>query len=125
MNFMTYSLIPYPDYFDLHLSFMEEFENKSSGTLLREYASQLLQLGLHDEIELEEALQKAVRALVAARISSASHIKKVFISSGGEIKRDWLVSELGMRLIVLNADVSNPQVARLQVRILSQTGSKF
>jgi len=35
-----------------------------------------------------------------------------------ELKSDWLVSDLGMRLIIMNADVSNPVTARLQVELL-------
>ena len=122
---MVNSLIPYPDYFDTHVSFIEEIENRSSGALLREYASHLLKAGLNDEMELEEALQRAVRALVAARIPAVSHIREVFICAGEEIKRDWLVSELGMRLIILNADVSNPEVTKLQVHMLSRRSFRF
>ena len=116
---MLNTLIRYPTYFDTHTTFMEEVEDRLSSMNLREYASQLLEKCLHDETELEEALQKAVTALVAARIPPIKHFKKVFICSGLEIKRDWLVSDLALRLIILNADVSNPAVARLQIEILS------
>jgi hypothetical protein len=84
----------------------------------RYYASRLLLNGVHDEAELEVAVQKAITACLVAGLPLRLHFKNIFVCSG-EIKKDWLVSALALQLILLNAEVSNPLVAALQVGILS------
>ena len=116
---MVNSLILYPSYFETHSSLIDEIEDRMIERELTHYASGLLEKGLHDEAELEFALQKAVTALSAAHLPATRHFKKVFICVGAELKRDWLVSDLGLRLIMMNADVSNPVVARLQIEVLT------
>ena len=112
------TLIKYPSYIDTYSSLLDDIGERLAALELTHYASQLLEKGLHDE-ELEMAMHKAIKVLTAARFPSIRHFKKIFISQGGEIKKDWLVSELGIKLIMLNADVENPVVARLQIEILS------
>jgi hypothetical protein len=97
---------------------LDEIEDRFNSRQLTHYASQLLGKCLQDEADLDKALKKAITTLTAARLPSYKHFKKVYICSG-EIRKDWLVSELGLRLILLNADVSNPVVARMQVKILA------
>jgi hypothetical protein len=116
---MVTSLIIYPSYFDIHSSVMDEFEERLVEQTLTHYASQLLEICLYDESELETALQKAVTAMNTVQPPASNHFRKIFISRGAEVKTDWLVSDLGLRLIILNADVTNPIVARLQIEILS------
>jgi hypothetical protein len=116
---MVNSLVVYTSYYDNHSSFMDELEEKLVERTLTHYASQLLENCLHDESDLETALQKAVIAMNTVQPPASNHFRKIFISRGAEVVTDWLVSDLGLRLIILNADVSNPVVARLQVEILS------
>jgi hypothetical protein len=116
---MVESIIVYPSYFDNHSAALDDFEETLIRKTLTHYASQLLVNGLHDEMELEAALHKAITALQAVHLPAENHFRKIFISYGGELRTDWLVSDLGIRLIMMNADVSNPVVARLQIEILS------
>jgi hypothetical protein len=116
---MVQSIILYPSYYDTHSSVMDELEEKLIQLELTHYASWLLENGLHDMDELECALQKAITALNAAHLPANHHFKKIFICCSGELQEDWLVSDLGLRLIIMNADVSNPVVARLQIEVLS------
>lgn len=116
---MVQSLALYPAYFYYNSSVMDEFEESLIERTLTHYASQLLKSCVEDESELEAAIQKALTALNTVHLPASHHFKKIFISLGPEVKTDWLVSDLGFRLIILNADVSNPVVARLQVEMLS------
>src|SRR2546421_2765166 len=115
---MLRNLVP-QSYFDYHTAIMDDIEDQIIASGLNHYASQLLKKGLHDQAELERSLQKAITAVITARLPATKHFRTVFICCGRELIKDWLVSDLGMRLILLNADVSNPLVARLQVEILS------
>lgn len=116
---MINSLALYPAYYDIHPRWFEDIEERLAEKELVHYASKLLEQGLQDERELEKALRKAIIALNAAHLPATRHFRKVFVSVGHDIKNDWLVSNLGLRLIMMNADVSNPVVARLQIEILS------
>ena len=111
-------LIPYPSYFDTHSPAMDDIEDKLADLAFTHYASQLLEKGLNDEHELEEALNKAIRALRAAKLPAYRHFKKVYIAKQEGLSSDWLVSDLGFRLIIMNADVSNPIVAQMQIGLL-------
>jgi hypothetical protein len=103
------------------IDFLVDWEDSLVAAHLTHYASRLLDKGLHDPGELEQALHKAIIACRAAGLPVTDNFKTIFICSGGcdTVTTDWLVSDLGLQLILLNADVSNPLVARLQVQVLA------
>jgi hypothetical protein len=115
---METTLIIYPSYYDRH-SILEEFEEQINEQGLVHYASCLLEKGLPDEDDLEAALQKAIIAVSAARLPMHRHFRKIFVWDDHDMKTDWLVSDLGLQLILMNANVANPLVARWQIEILS------
>lgn len=106
-------------YGDIDTGFFEHLEDGFIVKNLTHYASELLRKGLHDEVELDTALHKAMNALTRASLPVVKHFREVYVSEEGMIKRDWMVSDLGYRLIIFNADVSNPVVAKLQVEVLA------
>jgi hypothetical protein len=99
--------------------FLVDLDEGIIAAHLVHYASRLLGNGLYNEMELEHALHKAVVACKAAGLPVMQNFKTIFVCSGSGISMDWLVSDLGLQLILLNADVSNPLVAKLQVQVLS------
>lgn len=112
-------LIIYPSYYDTHSAVLDEIEERILDRMFTHYASQLLGQGLDDEMELEEALQKAMTALRAAHLPAYRHFKRVFRCYNDRIGMDWLVSELGFRLIIMHSDASNPLMAKLQIELLT------
>ena len=116
---MQYPVL-YKAYFDEDSADRNDLEEALSVLNLHHYASLLLRMGFGDEVYLQQALQKAITACKAANLPANRHLKLVFICSGNNIREDWLVSDLGLQLILLNADVSNPKAARWQIQILSQ-----
>ena len=102
------------DYF----SFLADLDDDMVSAHLIHYASRLLGNGLYDEAGLEQALHKALIACRSAGLPVSRNFKTIFVCSGSGISMDWLVSDLGLQLILLNADVSNPLVAKLQVQVL-------
>ena len=116
---MVNSLALYQVAQETQFHWFDDIEERMAEKELVHYASQLLERGLKDEMELEKALRKAIIAISAAHLPAARHFRKIFVCVGHNIKNDWLVSNLGLRLIMMNADVSNPVVARLQIEILS------
>ena len=97
--------------------FLEEFEEIYSGLSRKYFASDLSSLGIDNGQELTTAVQRAMQACRAAGLSVNRNFKKVYISKGGDIFRDWKISALARKLIILNADPSNPIIAKLQVKL--------
>ena len=114
---MTLSIVP-SAYFDAHFDEIFESGDRIICSGLTHYASQLVQKCFYDMNEFQLSMQRAITALRAAHIPPTQHFRTVFLC-GSELKEDWLISDLGLRLLLINADVSNPQVGRLQVEILS------
>ncbi|MBN8880187.1 MAG: hypothetical protein J0I32_21765 [Sphingobacteriales bacterium] len=98
----------------------QELEDRVIEKNLTHYASWLLGRGLSSQDELEEALNKAMNALGSARLACYRHFKKIYISQRGQLKPDWLVSDLGMRMIIMHTDAGNPAMASLQVQVLTE-----
>lgn len=117
---MGYALAHYNFATEYRSDVFREIEERMMDSCLTHYASWLLDRGLRDESELEDALHKAMSVLCAARLSCHHHFKKVYVSQQGQIKTDWLVSDLGMRMIIMHADAGNPVMAALQVQLLSE-----
>lgn len=116
---MLPDVIIYPAYTDPYSSVMDEVREILISRQLVHYASSLRERCLLEEAAIEKAVQKALVVCVSAGISPAEHFKHVFLYEGDALKKDWLVSDLGLQLILLNADISNPVVARLQVELVA------
>ena len=116
---MGSAIVRYTSRFDHESGLFRDLENKLIEKSLTHYASWLLEHALSDQHELEQALDKAMNAVCAAQLSCHEHFKKIYVCQQGQLKTDWLVSDLGMRMIIMQADTGNPVVASLQVQILS------
>src|SRR3954464_10438172 len=114
---MTFAIVPY-SYFDEHADELEEMEDRIICGGLTHYASRLLEKCFQDNTELDRSLQKAFRALRTANLPVSKHFRTVFVC-GNELTSDWMISDLGLRLLLINADVTNPIVAKLQLQLVS------
>lgn len=112
-------LIIYPSYADTYTNVIDDIREILISRQLIHYAGSLQERAMLAEEELEEAVQKALMVCVSAGVSPTEHFKSIFVYAGEALKKDWLVSDLGLQLILLNADIGNPVVARLQVELAS------
>lgn len=113
-------LIIYPSYADEHSTVLDDIRDIFISRRLIHYAGSLKERCLLNDTELESAVQKALTVCVTAGINPEEHFRHIFVYSGEVLGKDWLVSDLGLQLIMLNADIGNPIVARLQVELLSK-----
>jgi DNA-damage-inducible protein D len=97
---------------------LDEFMEKLHDTQLRYLASELLNFGLSDISEIEEAVNRALHVCRAAGLPAKHHFKPVYIYDRGGIIADWRLSALGRKLVLLNANPENPYVARLQLELV-------
>jgi len=109
------SIVPYA-YIESISEELYEVEDRIACGALTHYASPLLEKCFHDANELEQSLRKAALALRAANEPVSNHFRTVFLC-GDELTQDWMISDVGMRLLLINADASNPVVAHLLLKI--------
>ncbi len=114
---MILGVVPHA-HFESHCEQLVECEDRIICGSLTHYASALLQRCFQDREDLLRSLHRAIIALRSAGVPASRHFRTVFLG-GNELTEDWLISDLGLRLLLINANVLNPNVARLQVQILS------
>ncbi|MFT7611280.1 MAG: hypothetical protein ACI9J3_000222 [Parvicellaceae bacterium] len=83
-------------------------------------ASQLLSIGFGQWSDIELALDKAIQSCLDSDINIGSHFKRVFITDmiDGQITTDWMLTNVGLRLILINGNSSKPIVRRARLKIV-------
>lgn len=89
---------------------------------LKYTASELQEmLGYVELKQLEDAVRRAMAVFRAQHLPIEEHFKAVYCNIEHDLQRDWRLSPLAYALVLLNADPAHPEVARLQLRLLSQS----
>ena len=104
-----------------YASVLDDVADRIIASHLIHYTSTLIGDELFDEEELELALHKAMETCNAAGMPLVNHFKLIYISAGGQLRRDWLVSDLGFHLVILNKEVTSPLSAKLKIQVLTRT----
>ena len=99
---------------------LETFREILYGVDLKYLASDLASFGLENSEEMEKAVVRAIKACRAVRIPIRKNFKEIYVSQRGRVYRDWRLSALGRKLVLINANPSNPVVARLQVELVGR-----
>lgn len=121
-NTITRSVIPwlYLQHSD-YSSVLDDLADRIIASHLTHYTSSLIGEELFDEEELELTLHKAMETCSAAGMPLSNHFRMIYIGSGGELRRDWLVSDLGFHLVILSKEVTSPLAAKLKIQVLTRT----
>jgi hypothetical protein len=99
---------------------LDDFVDAFTHRNLRYYASELQTLGLEMPGDIYVAVGRALKACQTLHIAANQHIKTVYLFRDGTIYSDWLLSPLGLKLVLLNADPTNAVVAKIQMRLLRE-----
>jgi hypothetical protein len=121
---MLPDLILYPSYNNAYANVLDDVKEILLSRRLIHQAGCLLERCQLDHLQLESAVRKALRVCITAGLSPEEHFRSVFVYAGAAVQRVWLVSDLGLKLIMLNADISNPIIARMQIELLSNMLNK-
>lgn len=97
---------------------MDRFLDQLQDLELKFAAGSLLRWGFEDRHQIERAVEKAIRVCELAHISVNAHFRPVYISYKEEIMADWKLSLLAVRLILINSELPEEILARLQVEFL-------
>jgi hypothetical protein len=79
------------------------------------YASELTDRLKISEEELDNAMERAFNACVSLNIPIRNNFRSVYRSFENYLVTDWKLSSLACYLIIINADPSNPHVAKTQI----------
>lgn len=74
-------------------------------------------LGITDPGEMEQAVERALRVCRTGHIPAGFNFRRIFTGRDSEVVSEWLLSDLAMRLVILNADPVHPVVARAQLHL--------
>lgn len=88
---------------------------------LKYLSSDLVRDGLIDFAEMNEAVNRAMGICKTGGMSLRIHFKAVYTSQGAYVFRDWRLSSFARKLVLLNADPSNPVTARMQLRLIGHS----
>lgn len=99
---------------------LDDFVDAFAHQNLRYYASELRTVGLKMPADIYIAVGRALKACQALHIPANQHIKTVYLFRDGTIYSDWLLSPLGLKLVLLNADPTNAVIAKIQMRLLNE-----
>jgi len=87
---------------------------------LKYLASDLTNYGFSLSNDLDEAVERAIGICRTAEVSIRQNFKPIYIYGDGQLICDWRISELGRKLIILNANPSNPLVAIFQLQMIQR-----
>jgi hypothetical protein len=100
---------------------LQSLQQKERDPELLYYASEIEQsMGFTDN-EIETAIERAFQACSTMHITIEDHFKPIFRSDNSqELLNDWKLSSLACYLLIINANPSNANVARIQLFFASK-----
>ncbi|MGK7396693.1 MAG: hypothetical protein ACNS62_19100 [Candidatus Cyclobacteriaceae bacterium M3_2C_046] len=99
--------------------YLDEFINSFNSRQCKYYASEIF----HDddlsrEIEIFQAIDRAIKACISLNIPVNQHFKTVYKSLEDDVYIDWKLSAFASYLCLINGRPTDPEIARLQVEAI-------
>lgn len=96
---------------------LDEFLRSYYGCQLHHLASDLLDKGL-SPVDIITAIKRAMTICQTGGLEVQAHFMPIYSSRDGAVIRDCKLSELGLKLVLLNARPSARAVAQFQLRVV-------
>ena len=97
---------------------LNNFQDLYYGSQMKYLASDLLNEGLSPS-EILSAVQKAMTICQTAKMELRQHFIPLYTQIDGMLINDCKLSKLGFGLVLMNAEIYNPTVARYQIKVMS------
>lgn len=97
---------------------LNDLEENIIDVELRYKATDLVTSGYLRFEEMQNAVKRAMSICKAADIRVRKHFKAVYLCREGILLRDWRLSHMARKLVLLNGDANNPYVAKIQLELL-------
>ena len=104
---------------------IKNFEEIRITQKLRHLATELAFFGIEDPAEIMEAIEKAVKICQTAGIPVTENFKPVFFCKKNNIFLDWRLSDLALKLTILNAGIHHDIVCKTQVSLAKSSLMPF
>ncbi|SFT41754.1 hypothetical protein SAMN05216474_0447 [Lishizhenia tianjinensis] len=82
---------------------------------LRYRATELVTTGHMGFEEMQQAVKRAMNICKVAGVEVRKHFKAIYLCREGILLRDWRLSALARKLVVINGDPNNLYVAKVQI----------
>lgn len=100
--------------------FLGNLEDNLMDFDLHHKGMELVSKGLMRFEELQLAVKRAMNICRTSNINVRRHFKAVYISREGILLRDWRLSDLARKLVLINGDSNNEIVAQIQLGLLEE-----
>lgn len=70
--------------------------------------------------EMHDAVKRSIELCLQANIPVDFNFKRIYTSSNEGIRYDWKLSVLAYRMVCLNGGSFNPNVARMQIKLIKE-----
>lgn len=105
-------------YTDRRFEPLDRFLDSMVGINLSHRSSEVgALLGIADAGEMEYAVERAMRVCRTGHIPAELNFRRIFTCRDHDVVSEWLLSDLAMRLVILNADPVHPMVAQAQLHL--------
>lgn len=103
------------DYLDEVLS-VNKIRPNNSHAKLKYYGSELMEkLDYKDQDEFKVSIERAIKACHSLNVPVKSNFKEVYRYKEEGLTKDWLLSQLGCYLVIINGNPANANVAKAQL----------
>ena len=96
---------------------LSSFQDLLFSSQMKYLSSDLLNEGL-SPLEIRRAVKKAMTICQTSKIKLWQHFLPVYTQVNGILMNDCKLSQLGYGLVLLNADVNNPNAAQWQIKVM-------
>lgn len=77
-------------------------------------------LGFDDPLEVEQAIQRAVKACRSLNIPIERNFERIYSYNGREVITEWNLSRLACYLVIINSNPDNAKVAEAQLYLITR-----
>jgi hypothetical protein len=101
-------------------SIIDEFIDSVNSTYYTHCSSELSNFGIYNQADISDAVERAITSVKSLNYPVQQHFKKIYIEKNGCIVEDWLLSDEGWMLTILNLNPRYKQVAQIQYQIIQK-----
>ena len=98
---------------------LDHFIDAAFELQLSRVSNDLYAIGLNDE-DVQEAVRRAMNTCISLGLPIRRHFKQVYLCGDNMISKSWKLSERAFKLVVINANTTNPNVAKFQTDLITK-----
>lgn len=118
------NIVSYQETYDIEGG-IDHFLDNLKYADLSFHSEDLISLGITNEQDLEEAIERARLSCSFAGLDLSWHFKDYYIDVNGQLLHAWRLSQLAFLLTFIKADINEQKLAELQLKIIEAASGSF